>query len=102
MKIYQCGYVGARALLGVCVQLSLHAHHDQGGEGEVGENNNIIVLHHILYHIIYYLYVAIHMTGLLHEGIFHVGGVLKPTIFESLPRASMMCNWAQILICWRH
>ena len=43
-----------------------------------------------------------HMTGLLHEGIFHVEGVLKPAIFGGMPRAHMMCNWAQILICWRH
>ena len=25
------------------------------------------------------------MTGLLHEGIFHVGGLIKPVIFDSLP-----------------
>ena len=43
-----------------------------------------------------------YMTVLLHEGIFHVEGVLKPAIFGGMPRAHMMCNWAQILICWRH
>ena len=43
-----------------------------------------------------------YMTWLLHEGIFHVEGVLKPAIFRGLPRAYVMCNWAQILICWRH
>ena len=42
-----------------------------------------------------------YMTWLLHEGIFHVEGVLKPAIFRGLPRAYVMCNWAQILICWR-
>ena len=43
-----------------------------------------------------------HMTGLLHEGIFHVRGLIKPVIFGSLPWAYVMCNWAQILICQRH
>ena len=38
------------------------------------------------------------MTGLLHEGTFHVGGLIKPAIFDSLPWAYVMCNWAQILI----
>ena len=42
------------------------------------------------------------MTGLLHEGIFNVEGVLKPAIFESLPWAYMMCKCAQILIGQRH
>jgi hypothetical protein len=41
-------------------------------------------------------------TGLLHEGIFHVGGLIKPAIFDSLPWAYVMCNWAQILVWWRH
>ena len=42
------------------------------------------------------------MTWLLHEGIFHVRDLLQPAIFESLPWAYVMCNWAQILICQRH
>ena len=42
------------------------------------------------------------MTGLLHEGIFHVQGLIKPANFEGSPWAYVMCNWAQILICWRH
>ena len=44
----------------------------------------------------------IHMTGLLREGIFHVQDLLQPAIFESLPWAYVMCNWAQILVWWRH
>ena len=44
----------------------------------------------------------IYMTGLLHEGIFHVRGLIKPAIFGSLPWAYVMCNWAEILICGRH
>ena len=43
-----------------------------------------------------------HMTGLLHEGIFHVGGLIKLAIFGSLLWAYVICNWAQILICLRH
>ena len=43
-----------------------------------------------------------HMTGLLHEGIFDVQGLIQPAIFGSLPWAYMMCNQAQILKCWRH
>ena len=43
-----------------------------------------------------------YMTGLLHEGIFHVGGLIKPAIFGSSPWAYVICNWAQILICLRH
>ena len=42
------------------------------------------------------------MTGLLHEGIFHVEGVIKPANFDSLPWAYMMCKCAQILIGERH
>ena len=42
------------------------------------------------------------MTRLLHEGIFHVGGLIKHAIFDSLPWAYVMCNWAQILVWWRH
>ena len=42
------------------------------------------------------------MTWLLHEGIFHVEGVLKPAIFESLPWAYMRCKCPQILIGERH
>ena len=38
------------------------------------------------------------MTWLLHEGIFHVEGVLKPAIFESLPWAYMRCKCPQILM----
>ena len=34
------------------------------------------------------------MTRLLHEGIFHVGDLLQPAIFESSPWAYVMCNWA--------
>ena len=34
-----------------------------------------------------YEYEYMHMTGLLHECIFHVGGVLKPAIFGGLPKA---------------
>ena len=49
-----------------------------------------------------YIYISTHMTGLLHEGIFHVGGLIKPAIFDSLPWAYVMCNWAQILVWWRH
>ena len=45
---------------------------------------------------------TVHMTGLLHEGIFHVQGLIKPAIFDSLPWAYVMCNWAQILIYGRH
>ena len=45
---------------------------------------------------------TVHMTGLLHEGIFHVQGLIKPAIFDSLPWAYVMCNWAQILIGDRH
>ena len=33
-----------------------------------------------------------YMTGLLHEGIFHVGGLIKPAIFGSSPWAYVMCN----------
>ena len=40
------------------------------------------------------------MTGLLHEGIFLVQGLIKPAIFGGLPWAYVMCNWAEILICW--
>ena len=43
-----------------------------------------------------------HMTGLLHEGIFHVQGLTKSVTFGSLHRAYITCNWAEILICWRH
>ena len=46
--------------------------------------------------------VITHMTGLLHEGIFQVRGLIKPAIFGSLPWAYVMCNWAQILIYGRH
>ena len=42
------------------------------------------------------------MTGLLHEGIFHIEGVIKPANFDSLPWAYMMCKCAQILIGERH
>ena len=43
-----------------------------------------------------------YMTGLLHEGKFHVGDLREPAIFESLPWAYVMCNWAQILVGERH
>ena len=43
-----------------------------------------------------------YMTGLLHEGKFHVRDLLEPAIFGSLPWAYVMCNWAQILLHWRH
>ena len=43
-----------------------------------------------------------YITGLLHKGIFHVGGLCEPAIFESLPWAYVMCNGAQILINRRH
>ena len=46
--------------------------------------------------------VYLYMTGLLHEGIFHVRGLIKPAIFGSLPWAYVMWNWAQILIYGRH
>ena len=49
-----------------------------------------------------YIDIIIHMTGLLHEGKFHVGDLLEPAIFDSLPWAYVMCNWAQILIGDRH
>ena len=42
-----------------------------------------------------------YMTGLLHEGIFYVGGLIKPAIFGSSPWAYVMCKWAEILICGR-
>ena len=48
------------------------------------------------------VYISLHMTWLLHEGIFHVGGLIKPAIFGSLPWAYVMCNLAEILICGRH
>ena len=48
------------------------------------------------------LLLSAYMTGLLHEGIFHVQGLIKPANFEGSPWAYVMCNWAQILICWRH
>ena len=37
-----------------------------------------------------------YMTGLLHEGKSHVGDLLEPAIFDSLPWAYVMCNCAQI------
>ena len=43
-----------------------------------------------------------YMTGLLHEGIFHVQGLCEPAIFDSSPWAYVMCKRAQILICGRH
>ena len=43
-----------------------------------------------------------HMTGLLHEGIFHVQGLCEPAIFGISPWAYVMRNWAQILIHGRH
>ena len=45
---------------------------------------------------------TLYMTGLLHEGIFHVRGLCEPAIFDSLPWAYVMCNWAQILVHRRH
>ena len=44
----------------------------------------------------------LHMTGLLHEGKFHVRDLLEPAIFGSLHWAYVMCNWAQILLHMRH
>ena len=49
-----------------------------------------------------YIFKIRYMTGLLHEGKFHVGDLLKPAIFDSLPWAYVMCNWAQILLHRRH
>ena len=43
-----------------------------------------------------------YMTGLLHEGKFNVRDLLEPAIFDSLPWAYVMCNWAQILLHRRH
>ena len=43
-----------------------------------------------------------YLTGLLHEGKFHVRDLLEPAIFDSLPWAYVMCNWAQILLHRRH
>ena len=43
-----------------------------------------------------------YMTGLLHEGKFHVRDLLEPAIFGSLHWAYVMCNWAQILLHMRH
>ena len=43
-----------------------------------------------------------YMAGLLHEGKFNVRDLLEPAIFDSLPWAYVMCNWAQILIGDRH
>ena len=43
-----------------------------------------------------------YMTGLLHEGKFHVRDLLEPAIFGSLPWAYVMCNRAQILLHRRH
>ena len=37
-----------------------------------------------------------------HEIKFHVRDLLEPAIFDSLPWAYVMCNWAQILIGDRH
>ena len=45
---------------------------------------------------------TLYMTGLLHEGKFHVRNLLEPAIFDSLPWAYVMCNWAQILLHMRH
>ena len=36
--------------------------------------------------------IFVHMTELLHEGIFHVGGLIKHAIFDSLPWARTMTN----------
>ena len=52
-------------------------------------------------YIMYYMY-HVYMTGLLHEGNFHVRDLLEPAIFGSLPWAYVMCNWAQILLHRRH
>ena len=57
--------------------------------------NNLLIIEKILQ-------ISKYMTGLLHEGIFHVGGLIKPAIFDSLPWAYVICYWAQILICLRH
>ena len=48
------------------------------------------------------IFVWRYMTGLLHEGKFNVRDLLEPAIFDSLPWAYVMCNWAQILIGDRH
>ena len=53
----------------------------------------------ITYQILHLIHV--HMTGLLHEGIFYVQDLLQPAIFDSSPWAYVMCNWAEILICGR-
>ena len=37
-------------------------------------------------------FTTLHMTGLLHEGIFHVQDLLQPAICESSPWAYVMCN----------
>ena len=39
-----------------------------------------------------------YMTGLLHKGKIHVGDLCEPAIYDSLPWAYVMCNWAQILL----
>ena len=52
--------------------------------------------------ITYIIGEEMYMTGLLHDGIFNVGGLIKHAIFDSLPWAYVMCNWAQILVWWRH
>ena len=36
----------------------------------------------------------LHMTGLLHEGIFHVGGVLKP--YRRCGQSSIRANPAEV------
>ena len=43
-----------------------------------------------------------YMTGLLHEGKFHVRDLLEPAIFGSLPWAYVMCNCAHILLHGKH
>ena len=45
---------------------------------------------------------SVDMTGLLHEGSFHVQGLTKSVTFGSLHKAYITCNWAEILICYRH
>ena len=52
--------------------------------------------------IVWLRYILICLNVLYLSGIFHVEGVLKPTIFESLPWAYMSCKCPQILIGERH
>ena len=59
-----------------------------------GDEFSLVSQFILFFHFIY----TVHMTGLLHEGIFHVQGLTKSVTFGSLHRAYITCNWAKILI----